>query len=65
MSEEETKPSFIYTNESGAYDVTLLSDEAKQAFQLFNSVIQGGLTEEALIEAIVVDDDEDSETEED
>jgi len=30
-----------------------------------NSVIQGGLTEEALIEAIVVDDDEDSETEED
>jgi len=30
-----------------------------------NGVIQSGLTEEALIEAIVVDDDEDSETEED
>ena len=29
-----------------------------------NSVIQGGLTEEALIEAIVIDDDEDSKTEE-
>ena len=34
MSEEETKPSVIYTNESGAYDVQQLSDEAKQAFQL-------------------------------
>ena len=38
MSEEETKPSFQYTNESGAYDVTQLSDEAKQAFQLLVEV---------------------------
>ena len=38
MSEEETKPSFVYTNESGAYDVTQLSDEAKQAFQLLLEV---------------------------
>ena len=38
MSEEETKPSFHYTNESGAYDVTQLPDEAKQAFQLLVEV---------------------------
>ena len=38
MSEEEIKPSVIYTNESGAYDVQQLSDEAKQAFQLLLEV---------------------------
>ena len=38
MSEVETKPSVIYTNESGAYDVQQLSDEAKQAFQLLLEV---------------------------
>tara|TARA_Y100000310_G_scaffold333057_1_gene409835 strand:- start:1065 stop:1319 length:255 start_codon:yes stop_codon:yes gene_type:complete len=38
MSEEDTKPSVIYTNESGAYDVQQLSDEAKQAFQLLLEV---------------------------
>ena len=38
MSAVETKPSVIYTNESGAYDVQQLSDEAKQAFQLLLEV---------------------------
>ena len=38
MSEEETKRSVTYTNESGAYDVQQLSDEAKQAFQLLLEV---------------------------
>jgi hypothetical protein len=38
MSEEENKPSFVYTNESGAYDVTQLPDEAKQSFQLLVEV---------------------------
>jgi uncharacterized membrane protein (DUF2068 family) len=38
MSEVETKPSVIYTNESGTYDVQQLSDEAKQAFQLLLEV---------------------------
>ena len=38
MSEEENKSRFVYTNESGAYDVTQLPDEAKQAFQLLVEV---------------------------
>ena len=38
MSEEETKPSFVYGTEDKTYDVTQLPDEAKQAFQLLVEV---------------------------